>query len=212
LGGWTLTGKKSTARKGKKGKTQRGVISKLPPQLSGTPNVDHTFRFINSARGQLNVTYNMLAGMCGTIGTIVNSKVQPIASTIRLRKITVWPGGDSTQQTAEILWNSPATTMEKDNTTITSLPANMSNSAPFVSRPPRGALGNVWTNINTNGSAFCFGINCPIGSVIDVHAVFTIANAYAVPANISVTTAALGGLYFLGLGTTYVAQGVTTTT
>jgi hypothetical protein len=200
---------KVLARRGKSGK---GQVPRLPPQLNGTPICDHVFRFINSARGQKNISYNNLAGVCGAVGTIVNSKVQPIASSLKVKKITVWPGGDSTQQTAEILWNSPITTVEKDNTTVTSMPLNITVSAPFVSRPPKGTFARDWVNVNTNGSAFPFGINCPIGSVIDVHLVFTLANSYSVPSNTTVAAAALGGFYYLALdNATYIPQGVTTT-
>lgn len=203
-------------KKGRRnGEGKRGIVPRLPPELSCTPVVDHVFRFINTARGQENITVSMLAGACGSVGTITNSKVQPIASTLRVRSIKIWAGIDSTQQSSEVLWNSAITTVEKDNSKVNSTPQNVAQSNVLVSRPPRGTFAANWTSAVTNGSVVLFGISCPIGSVIDVHVVYTIANAYSTPTNITVTTAVLGGLYYLRLdqsaGGNYIPQGVTTT-
>jgi len=204
-----------TAGKGKKGKGTSARVSSLPPVLNTVITANHTFRFragaLVSGRG---ITGEMLAGACGGVCTVANSTVSCWASSIRIHKVTVWPGLGGTTLT-EVVWYSPVTSVEKDKSQVSSIPTGVVvPERPIVSSPPRGTLAGSWLAVVPLISTAIFGITCPSGSLVDVSLSWTMTNNLA-GQDLGVVAGVLKTTYYLPLdgpgSNQLVAVGVPTT-
>jgi len=188
-----------------------GMAGPLPPKLDATPFVSHTFRFSNTAAGNAVVSFDTLCGALGGICTVANSKVQPWASSIRLKKVTVWPSASSSSvQKVELFWEQGTSGQIRDSSIITDLPEGITVTKAVSFVPPAKSLASDWLATPAN----VFAINAPVGSIIDLSIDFTLANIYADGLQ-TVASATLGNIYYLALdGATankYVPIGVPTT-
>lgn len=192
---------KASQRRGKSRGGARRAPS-LPPILDAVMSCTHTFRFqVTTGFGSLvNITGGNLAGAIGGYCTIANSTVKTIASSIRVRGITVWPSQQSSPQNPpEIVWFSPITVMEKDASKERMLPAGVSVTAPLSTRPPPNTLCSDWFAVSSGSSQPMFGlINMAAGNVIDVRLSFTVTNNLLGSTQV-VTTGTLGTYYYLYL-------------
>lgn len=174
----------------------------VPPELNAVISCTHTFRFqcVTGFSALQNITGGNLAGAIGGFCTTANSVVKTIASSIRVRKVVVWPSVQTTPQNPpEVTWFSPITVMEKDASKERILPAGYSLSAALVSRPPRNTLCSDWFAVSSGASQPMFGLtNIAGGSVIDVTLSWTITNNL-VTSSPAIATGTLGTYYYLYL-------------
>jgi len=189
--GFVLIGGKKTSIKGKyaqkKGASNKETLqdskrnptgSNLPPKLNCAPVLRTIYRFRStSAQTNVGITGSMLAGVCGMVVYVATTTARSIASSFRIRKLTVWPGLSTTASTSEVLWASADSTFQKDTAFINELPGGITNTSRSVFVPPKGTLSEMWHMSGGTGSAVMFTLSCPDESIIDLDIEFTLPNA-----------------------------------
>jgi len=191
----TLLGNKK--KNGKRGtQLARAVI----PPWEASITVRHRYRFdLTSGINATNITVGMIFGVIGTIGQVANTSVASIASSFRIRRVTIYESSQGVVTvSSEIFWASAVDVNSKDmvmsNSTI---PYDRPTRVSSV--PPRGTLSSFWWNSGATSTTSLFGITASIGSIVEVDLDFTIANALEGLAGIAVSTATVGNIYYLAL-------------
>jgi len=170
--------------------------SDLPPQLQTTSRIRKRLRFLAlSAITNQSITGQTMAGACGGIAA-TTTDVVPWASTIRLRRVTIWPAVGTSAGVADVTWATDGTLFVKDEFRLTSVPQGVTIDKSVTSVPPKGTLGQFW-QAATNTSTI-FTISAPSGSIVDIVIDFTLSNEIA-PTAITVVTATQGLVYYLHL-------------
>jgi len=183
----------------------KGVIAKLPPQIMSTTTCHSVLRFqVLSAIGGTPTTINnaQILGACGCIGKVVNSSVSSIASSFRIKRVSIWPAPSATADAVpEVAWLFPVSTdVGKDVAWMSSMPAGVSQTTAVVSEPPKGSLCSSWFRWDGSQADLFSLYNLTVGSILDLSVSFTLRNVLA-GADIGVTTAAVGTMYYLYLDT-----------
>jgi len=185
------------------GKSFGGGKAILPPVLEATPRLSHVYRYVVSATTSPVITVANILGACGGICTVANSKVQPWASSFRIKSVTVFPcaGSFSGAGVYTFLdWVSAGSSgYVPDTAKMLNIPDGLTVSSPLRFRPPRGSLAGNWINpVTISTSAGLFGGTFKVGSVVDFSVEFTLSNV-SEAGNITVTTGTLGNVYYLAL-------------
>lgn len=210
---------RAVVRARKSGPRRKAGAPHLPPIINATPTFGHTYRFTVATVNLTDfpVVGADLAGALGTICTVVNSKVQPYISTVRIHRITIWPAANSNPPLkASVEWGAIAGIV-KDESKVSGLPSGITEEKVVTAVPPRNSLASDWLNLQSLTGNILFYLSCPAGSIIDIQLTCTLAAAFVTPANITVTTGVVGTAYFLALdkagGTSNIAPlGLPTTT
>jgi len=177
-----------------RGKGKATTIS-LPPPLNPTPVCHHTFAFSPGNSSGYSVTVQGLMNMCGGIVTVVNSTFSPWASSIKIKKITIWPpaqGGD--YAVSDVWWANGYSSAIPDMELIRPVPADITITAPTVFKPPKRSLASDW--INANGSGAVFVVQSNVGSVVYIDVTFTLSNLNQA-ATQAIASGVLGTKYYL---------------
>jgi len=167
-------------------------------RLQVTPVTRHTFRFsATAANGALTpVSVQNLVAICGGIGTITNSTINHIASSIRVHKVTITaPAAAAADTTARITWGSSNQTPDiewVDSTVGSAFPLRIS------STPPKLSDARLWYS-SINAATAVFNIAYPVNSIVDVDIEYTQLNNMALFATAGLTTVILGNVYYLAL-------------
>jgi hypothetical protein len=173
-------------------------VPRLPPTLQGSVVNNHTFRFqTNADVVAYSVTVGNVIGAIGTIGTVVNTTVASIASSFKLKSITIWPAQSSAIHNAEFSWAGSYGTVA-DRSTTKSIPLGITETAPFRTRPGLDTLASDWQNSSTTSTVLGIMYDIPKGSIVDLSVTYTQRNTQA-GVSYTVTTAALGTFYYLYL-------------
>jgi len=179
----------------------RGAPS-LPPTLETVITQSHTFRFQVSTGFStlLNITGGNLAGVTGGLCSTANSVVTCPASSMRVHKVTIWPAAQSAPTNPpEVVWFSPITVMERDESKESVLPAGITVDRAMVSKPPRNTLCADWFATVTAANQPMFGLlNLASGSIVDVHLSWSLSNNL-LGVDRSVATATIKTWYYLYL-------------
>jgi len=170
----------------------------LPPSLESTPRVVHTFRFQATSSSAANVTVDDIIGALGCVCSVTNSVVRSIASSFRIRSITIWPASVSTALpvAANVTWSAAASVNEPDSQESRLMPEGVTITGGMKFIPPPKSLGSFWWNGSSSGTLFY--IQSPTGSVVDVALDFTLHNTLT-QESYTVATATLGYMYYLAL-------------
>jgi hypothetical protein len=174
--------------------------STQPPQLQLAHRVSTVLRFQVQAGGSYSVTVADLAGACGGICSVVNTTVQPWASSIRLKQVTMYPASVSGSADVDnLVWSNGLTAFVKDEVKDTTIPTGITVPQRLTFRPTAKSLLADW--IATNGaSGALFVLTANAGSVVDVHIDYTLTAGLAEPATIHLSAAtALGAIVYLAL-------------
>jgi hypothetical protein len=178
--------------------TKHRAAGSLPPRLMCTPRVQHVFRFVSTGGSLLSVTCTELLGACGTICTVANTTVSQLASSVRIKSITVWPSASATSpQNCTLQWATQATDQTPDELVDLSIPEGVLLTRALVFRPPARSLAGYW-NSSVISSTTLLSAAIPIGSVLDLSVEFTVANVFAQLSQ-SVAAGVLGAIYYLAL-------------
>jgi len=184
--------------RGKAGKRRSGAPT-LPPELDTVVTIHKVYRFLASGAFSNNITAQMLAGALGGICTITNSSLSCWASSARIHKVTIWPSVSLTAPSPEVIWYSPLTNVEKDESKSRTLPSGVTVDRAVVSSPPRGTLACDWINLVSTGTTVLFKLNLvPSASVIDVSVTYTLSNNI-LGQNLGIVTGVLTNVYYLAL-------------
>lgn len=192
--------------KGKRGKAVRERTPSLPPRIELVSTVDCLRRFTCASNAaSVSITRRTLFGSIGGIVTVANTTVGLFASSIRLRKITVWP-----QTASSTLWDVTVTgtaeqALVKDSVKNEALPTGVTLDHPVVWKPKRGSYLDLWQSFS-DPSDQIFAVSMATGGVVDVHMQFTLCGAQQLAANTGTTssTIALGltGVFALDVSNT----------
>ncbi len=185
-----LPGQTRRRRGGRRG----GGGMSLPPQM----NLSTTFRFRmmyqTSSATPSDVTVAHMLAWPGCICTVANTTMVPIASSMRLRKITLWPSAaTSTPDECYVNWLTGASGRTRDQQRIRILPDGVTETGAVVFRPPRTSIAGDWLTNNVSGTVFT--ISGAVGSICLVEVMATLTNAQSV-STVTITTGSIGAYYY----------------
>jgi len=184
-----------------KSKVPSGAIS-LPPPIQVVPRFSHRYRFrATAAANSLAVSLQDLLGAVGVVGAVVNSKVNTLSSTVRLRSITVWPSASTSGPDHAYVYWSPTglAGYVPDELWETAIPDGITVARALRFVPPSGSLASFWLNPDSIPSTTgVFVITAASGSIIDVDAELTLP-VTGISSQITVATAVVGEFYWLAL-------------
>jgi hypothetical protein len=186
--------------KQKKGKGKgMGSVPHLPPMLSTTMAVTHRFRFsIATDLAVQAITVLTAAGACGGIYG-QSTQFYPWASTIRVRKVTLWPSATlSGVGNPTIQWQSAGGGFTKDEAKNEAVPSGITVDTPLVSKPPPNSLVSDWLEVNFSYADTIFSVTAPAGCVMDVDMSFTLGNALQPSSSVVQTVGSnvVGNVYY----------------
>lgn len=192
----TMDRKRNTKAKGKRNLRQKASTSRNNiPRIRSNVIVNHRFRFsATAAIAGSSITADNVLGTLGVIGTVVNTTAVQINRSFRISKLEIWsPSLSNAVSTCSVDWASAvvqSTNLEFSDTTI-----NVSEPAYISCRPPKQSLASFWQLSSSN---VLFTLNCPIGSIVDMH-VESVLNDSATVTTVALAAVALGAIYYLSL-------------
>jgi len=190
---------KTLAYKLVKNPSESRQMTSVVKQLPASVVMRHTFRFqASSGVTLIPCTVGDVFGIIGNIGTVTNSSVVGIASSIRVNAVKVYSSGQGgAVVNGEIAWSSSADVNTED-LTLTNATIPYDRPSVVRSEPPVGSLASFWWNSSSTSTTNLFGVSAAIGSIIDVDVSWTLVNT--LPSyTTSVATAVVGTFYYLAL-------------
>jgi hypothetical protein len=176
-----------------------GRSTSLPPQMDITPNCRHTYRFVCNNVASVTCTNQDILGAIGGICTVGNSKVRAWASSFKLHSLKMWPSANTTTTPtyADCFWGAGAYG-SKDAEFLKAVPGGCTVTGQVTFKPPKGCFAENWISNTISGNYVIMGLQCSIGTIVDVDLSFTLTNQVP-PANSSISTGTLGNIYYLCL-------------
>jgi hypothetical protein len=179
----------------------RGGAMSLPPPLSTTVRISHTFRFrATSTLTGVSCSFTNVLGALGGICTVANSVVRSFGSSLKISKLIAWPPASTTADVVFIDWDPQGSAQfVPDDSKVVTIPDGVSVSRALVFSPPRNSLASDWLNASAfSPTNILFGMTAPTGTIIDLHVTYTLSNVSG-GLNQSVVAGTLGQVYFLPL-------------
>jgi hypothetical protein len=170
-----------------------------PRQIRSNIIVSHRFRYTSTSGNPVTITQTNLLSACGVVGLVVNSTVNCIASTVRLREIEIWTPpaaqGSAATCSAQFSTSTGAESIEEvsDTTVSTAVPAHIKF------RPSRTCIASFWDSPATGNTTPVLILTAPAGSIVDCLLDFILTDTFATPNVIGVVTDVVGTLYWLAL-------------
>jgi hypothetical protein len=157
----------------------------------------HSLRFVATAGVSSDlVTVPKLLAAMGGICTITNSQLVSWASSIRVRRVTIFESAQGVATvSSEVLWANATDVNSKDET-ISASTVPYDRPSMLSSQPPKSSLASFWWN--SSATTPLFALTCSIGSVIQVDVEFTLSNALT-GATAAIATGSQGSPYFMYL-------------
>jgi len=181
----------------------RRGMSSLPAEINLTPHFHHVFRFNCTTTTSATVSVIQLFGALGGICSAANSAVSTWTSSVRVKKITIWPAAPSASAAgAYIDWFFSDTSLFPDESKSVTYPEGVTVTAPLVFVPPEKSLCGMWINSTATSTFNLFNISVVAGSVIDVAVECTLGLVNSTSSSLyqlTVTTGTLGNVYYLAL-------------
>ncbi len=167
-----------------------------PPQIITSPVYTHTLRFVaNAAASAVPISAKQLLGAIGTVCSVSNSTVCAIASSCRVKKVSMWgPATGTIDNTLQLRW--VGSTVDSKNYEVSDTSFSSATMSHVSGKPPKNTLASFWKNANFTDPLFL--ISCPQNTVIDVQVNFMLTDQ-AGSTTFSVATASLGFFYYLYL-------------
>jgi len=161
------------------------------------PTLARVYRFTpTGANANASITVGNILNAMGSVGTVTNTTIASICSACQIKKITIWPGlpaAGGNDSDTNVVW-ALGIINQSDELKDQAIPSGQTVGKALVFVPPAKSLGSfIWNS----GSATTelARIQCPEGSVIDIHLRGWFSNLIA---NVTqaVATAVLGTVYF----------------
>ncbi len=198
----TLGRKAPMRRRATRVKTRRLIAQGLdgvPPQLVTASVFDQVLRFAATTNvSSQAITTAQMAMACGGIATATTT-IYPWASCFRIRQVRMYPSAATVgtiSSSARLTWSSAFSQFQREDTKDSSLPSGITVPKTLVYRPPRNTLVGDWINSTANGSATLFNVTCLEGTIIDVHVLCMMSNAFASFAAVTTTGKTVGDSYW----------------
>jgi hypothetical protein len=153
--------------KGKRAVGRRQLLMQ-PPLIETSLVKRHTFRFVTATTPTRTMTVGSAIACFGATVTVINAFYVTWASSVRIRRVSVWaPAAASGEAAASIIWasstgpNNSADTEYDDSTVGSATPAS-ATSVP----PVKSLVGDWWTAAAS--TTVLATVNAPASSVVDV--------------------------------------------
>ncbi len=192
-----------------RGRISRGTTASLPPEICTQATVRQPIRFYaSSAATDTAIIVTDVLGAILVVGRVSNTSFTPIASSFRLRKITVWNAPNL--GSSEIAWLASDISRVKDEVKNSATPSGSNVTTKNVFSPPKGSIAFDWVLSTLTGSTQLFRISVPQGSIIDLDVEWTLNTGHITMSAInsisgSVTVGAYYRLYLdRNAGTGYI--------
>ncbi len=182
-----------------RGRVQSSGGASLPPEIKTNATVRQPIRFYtSSAVSDAPITVTDFHGAILVVGRVSNTSFTPIASSFRIRKITIWNAPNL--GSSEIAWLASDIARVKDETTNAGTPSGSVSTSKNVFTPPKGSVAFDWIYTTLTGSTQIFRISAPQGSIIDFDVEWTLSTGHLTMSAInsisgSVTVGAFYRLY-----------------
>jgi len=182
------------SKRGRKNQQNQSVV----PRLMTAIRYLHKYRFLCTTGEAFAVTLGNLFGVCGAMGTVVNTTVTSICSSVRLRKIEVFESAQGVVTVNSFISFYEATDANSPDVFWSNSTIPYDRPTYVSAVPPRKSLASFWWNASATLSTVLVSGTVSIGSVVDVTVESTLQDV-ALGVNISVATSVLGDLYYLAL-------------
>jgi len=160
----------------------------LPPRLEIVNTVDAILRFTwSNSAASVAITRKNIFGAIGGIVTVANTTVALLASSFRLRKITIWSTVGSSTLFDVIITSGAEQALSKDSVKNSDLPVGTTTLKPIVWAPKRSTYLANWQSFSDSTDQL-FSLTGASGGVIDVHLTYTIAGSQGIAPNTATTT------------------------
>jgi len=183
-----------------------------PPQIRANIQLNHLYRFTSTNATATAITGTSILCAAGSVGTLLNTQVNSFVGSFKIRSIGMWtpPPSQGSAATCSVDWsgfnNSP-------NVEISDTSNSVARPAHLMTSPPTASLASFW---QLSGSTNLAILTAPVGTIIDVRLDLVLYDSDITQATSTVTTAALGTVYYLSLDPNathhYVPVSLTTTT
>jgi len=197
-------------KKGKKQHTQNVMSLAIVPEIVTSIKFTHTFRYVAQMGISSSVTIGNCFGALGGIVTLVaGTTFQPWCSSFRLRKVKIYESAQGVATVAsEVVWavatNATVPDIVTNNTTVP-----YDRPTVNVKVPPKNSLADFWFNITTATlTNDLFGLNCSIGSVVDVTFDAVLANNMPTASAVQTVTSTAGLVIYRPLVTNLTPVGL----
>lgn len=166
----------------------------LPTPLVLFPARRMRMQFVATASNTRNVTVGELLAAFGNIGTVTNSAMVAMHTSVRIRSIKIWPScsASSTGQ-ADIIWTGAGANVP-DNEKVRNVPVGVLVTGACVFTPPPKSLNSFWWSVPDSATQLFQGV-VTTGGIIEVDCDLMQAQAFA-PLTTTVATAVVGTIYY----------------
>lgn len=151
------------------------------------------------------ITINDVFGAILVVGKVTNTSVIPVATSFRLRKVTIWlAGGGSAEADASIEYFSANSDQEPDMEYMNTIQAGTALCQAVSRRPPKNSTAGFWyrdTMSPVNTAVLGLKIS-NANSVVELDVDWTLPTAIISSTTITVATATVGAFYRLALNKT----------
>jgi hypothetical protein len=184
----------------RKSKSKRGakMFARLPPSIDNTVTCHHVFRYSNSGASLVSASVADILGALGGVA-ITSTLFAPWASSFKIKSLRFWPSNStSSNNTADVFWNSGTSGQVRDQEMIKSLPEGITETGCLVFKPPSKSLSSDWLAATATPTVNVFSMQAPAGSILDLSITFTLSNTFQA-GNITLTAGTGGKIYYLAL-------------
>jgi len=201
----SMTVRRSTGQRRKGKKKGRFGAPSLPQNIELVSVVPHIGRFsCTSNASSQPVTRGSMATTFGVIVTVANTTLVAWASTYRITKIVIWPAAGSSPILEFPTGGTAEQALQRETMRNSTMPTGITMDRPLVWRPSRKSYLSSWQVANANPTDVLFTLSLAVGTVMDVHSVFTIASGVGmgIPYGASTTsTVPLGTVAYMPIDT-----------
>ncbi len=170
----------------------------LPPTIDGSPVYHVRLCFYANTAVSTNITVGGIAAAVGSMCTVVNSKVTPICSAFRLRRVMAWAPSSSTATTyCEVFWNT-GSNYQREHVPVRALPAGLTVPSGMSFVPPRDTLAADW-QASGNSANNLFTLTIASGGVLIVDVDWQLGNTLLQFPDITIGSGTLKLLYYMAL-------------
>ncbi len=182
-----------------RGTVKRSAAPSLPPEISTNATIRQPIRFYaSSAASDTIITVSDFRNAILVVGRVSNTSFTPIASSFRVRKITIWNAPNL--GSCECAWLASDVSRVKDETKNTATPSGSVTTCKNVFTPPKGSIAYDWVYATQTGTVQMARLSLPQGSIMDVDYEWTTSTGHITESAVnsvsgSVTVGAFYRLY-----------------
>lgn len=161
--------------KGKKtkGKVSRSLSVVKPPMLAASVRTKHVFRWA-ATTGTSNITVLQSDLLNSLLMCFSATQFYRMSNAMRIERIEMWSWATGvTPVEVSLTWKGEY----GPSVVLSDLSAGTANPAHVSARPPRMSSAAFWRSTGYDETSELFEVDCPAGTIIDVHVELVLDNA-----------------------------------